>query len=214
MKQKIAVAALAAALLLSACSFGSSAQDRLAGAVTGIQDEEKPFLEAQEDMAGLEKKEFDLFKSMMELSKEDSEKLSAMVKEADESVGKRLSLLDQGDESVANAEKKLSGLDDVKTDDKNAEKAVGELKEAMESRYAAQNDYSSLYREAADLQKKLYGMLTDEKADFKEIQEQADQVNAKHSEVRAALSEFNQATERLNELKAKAFDVLDANDSK
>ncbi|MET3575814.1 YkyA family protein [Bhargavaea ullalensis] len=214
MKKKIAGTALAAALFLSACSFGASAHDKLAGAVSDIQEEEKPFLESQEDMAGLEKKESKLFSSMMELTKDDADKLSGMVKEADESVDERLTLLDKGDESVGNAEKKLAALDDVKTDDESAKKAIGELKDAMESRYAAQHDYSKLYREAADLQKKLYAMLTEEGADFKEIQDQADAVNAKNDEVRAALGEFNETTERVNELKAKAFDRMEEDSSK
>lgn len=210
MKKKIAGTALAAALLLSACSFGASAGDKLADAVGSIQEQEKPFHEAQEEMAGLEKKEFDLFNSMMELTKDDADKLSEMAGEAKSSADERLDLLDKGDKSIEEAEKKMSDLDSAESDDEQIKKAVGQLKEAMEARYAAREDYSALYKETADLQKKLYGMLTQEDADFKEIQDQADAVNEKNAEVRTALAHFNEATEQVNEAKTKAFDLIDS----
>lgn len=209
MKKKFAGTALAAAMLLSACSFGASAEDRLSDVIGTIQEKEQPFLEAQEKMASLEKEEFGKFNEMMELTQEDLEELSALAGEAGESADERLSLLEQGKEALGEAEKELSGFDDIGSDEEAPVKeAVGMLKQSMSDRYAAHEEFSKAYEKTAGLQKELYSLATDEEADFQAIQEKVEAVNDGNAEVTTAADAFNEATEAVNAQKKATYSAI------
>ncbi|KZE38287.1 hypothetical protein AV656_05040 [Bhargavaea cecembensis] len=209
MKKRFAGTALAAAMLLSACSFGASAEDRLSDAIGTIQEKEQPFLEAQEKMASLEKEEFGKFNEMMELTQEDREELSALAGEAGESADERLSLLEEGKEALDKAEKELSGLDEIgKDEEASVKEAVGKLKQSMSDRYAAHEEFSEVYEKTTGLQKELYNLATDEAADFQAIQQKVEAVNDGNAEVTAAADAFNEATEAVNEQKKAAYSAI------
>lgn len=206
---------LAAAMLLSACSFGASAEERLSDAIGTIQEKEQPFLEAQEKMASLEKEEFGKFNAMMELTQEDREKLSVLADEANESAEERLDLLEKGKEALGKAEKELSGLDEIgKDEEAPVSEAVGKLKKAMADRYAAHEEFSGIYEKTAGLQKELYSLATDEEADFQAIQEKVKAVNDGNAEVTAAADAFNEATEAVNEQKKEAYAAISGSEEK
>ena len=209
MKKRLAGTALAAAMLLSACSFGASAEDRLSDVIGTIQEKEKPFLEAQEKMASLEKEEFGKFNEMMELTQEDREELSALAGEADESADERLGLLEEGKGALDNARKELSGLDEIGKDDEDpVREAVGKLKQSMSDRYDAHEEFSEVYEKAAVMQKDLYSLATDEEADFQTIQEKVEAVNKGNAEVTAAANAFNEATEAVNTVKKETYATI------
>jgi hypothetical protein len=209
MKKRLAGTTLAAAMLLSACSFGASAEDRLSDVIGTIQEKEQPFLEAQEKMASLEKEEFGKFNEMMELTQEDLEELSLLAGEAGESADERLSLLEEGREALDKAEKELSGLDEIGTEEEAPVKeAVGKLKQSMSDRYAAHDEFSEVYEKTAGLQKELYSLATDEEADFQAIQKKVEDVNVRNAEVTAAADAFNEATEAVNEQKKAAYSAI------
>lgn len=215
MKKRLAGTMLAAAMLLSACSFGASAEERLSDAIGTIQEKEQPFLEAQEKMASLEKEEFGKFNAMMELTQEDREKLSVLADEANESAEERLDLLEKGKEALGKAEKELSGLDEIgKDEEAPVSEAVGKLKKAMADRYAAHEEFSGIYEKTAGLQKELYSLATDEEADFQAIQEKVKAVNDGNAEVTAAADAFNEATEAVNEQKKEAYAAISGSEEK
>ncbi|MGM9920821.1 MAG: YkyA family protein [Bhargavaea sp.] len=215
MKKRLAGTMLAAAMLLSACSFGASAEERLSDAIGTIQEKEQPFLEAQEKMASLEKEEFGKFNAMMELTQEDREKLSVLADEANESAEERLDLLEKGKEALGKAEKELSGLDEIgKDEEAPVSEAVGKLKKSMADRYAAHEEFSGIYEKTAGLQKELYSLATDEEADFQAIQEKVKAVNDGNAEVTAAADAFNEATEAVNEQKKEAYAAISGSEEK
>ncbi|MFC7363641.1 MULTISPECIES: YkyA family protein [Bhargavaea] len=215
MKKRLAGTMLAAAMLLSACSFGASAEERLSDAIGTIQEKEQPFLEAQEKMASLEKEEFGKFNAMMELTQEDREKLSVLADEANESAEERLDLLEKGKEALGKAEKELSGLDEIgKDEEAPVSEAVGKLKKSMADRYAAHEEFSGIYEKTAGLQKELYSLATDEQADFQAIQEKVKAVNDGNAEVTAAADAFNEATEAVNEQKKEAYAAISGSEEK
>lgn len=207
MKIRLAGTALAA-MLLSACSFGASSEDRLSDAIGTIQEKEQPFLEAQEKMASLEKEEFELFNEMMELTQEDREELAALAAEADSTADERLSLLEEGRDALGQAEKELSGFDGIGEDGDPVRAAIENLKQSMADRYGAHEEFSGLYEKASEIQKELYSLATDEEADFQSIQEKVEAVNSANSEVKAAASTFNEATDTVNEKKKMAYDTI------
>lgn len=207
MKIRLAGTALAA-MLLSACSFGASSEGKLSDAIGTIQEKEQPFLEAQEKMASLEKEEFELFNEMMELTQDDREELAALAAEADSSADERLSLLEEGKDALGQAQKELSGLDEIGDDGDPVRDAIDNLKQSMADRYGAHEEFSGLYEKASEIQKELYSLATDEEADFQSIQEKVEAVNSANSEVKAAASAFNEATDTVNEKKKMAYDTI------
>ncbi len=197
-------------LLLIACSFGESTEEKLSNVLTEIYETEKGYREVQPLLAETELKELTNFQSMMELTQDQQDELSAQVEATATLLEERLALVKKEKESIAKANEKLVDLEAVISDAKEEsdKESIRLVEEALKNRYAAHDKLVEQYNSLASLQESLYNMLVDEEANVTSIQEKVAEVNKQNEVVQQSVKEFNDLTTRLNEVKDQAFSTL------
>lgn len=197
-------------LLLTACSFGESTEEKLSNVLTEIYETEKGYREVQPLLAETELKELTNFQSMMELTQDQQDELSAQVEATATLLEERLALVKKEKESIAKANEKLVDLEAVISDAKEEsdKESIRLVEEALKNRYAAHDKLVEQYNSLASLQESLYNMLVDEEANVTSIQEKVAEVNKQNEVVQQSVKEFNDLTTRLNEVKDQAFSTL------
>lgn len=197
-------------LLLTACSFGESTEEKLSNVLTEIYETEKGYREVQPLLAETELKELTNFQSMMELSQDQQDELSAQVEATATLLEERLALVKKEKESIAKANEKLVDLEAVISDAKEEsdKESIRLVEEALKNRYAAHDKLVEQYNSLASLQESLYNMLVDEEANVTSIQEKVAEVNKQNEVVQQSVKEFNDLTTHLNEVKDQAFSTL------
>ncbi len=197
-------------LLLTACSFGKSTEEKLSNVLTEIYETEKGYREVQPLLAETELKELTNFQSMMELTQDQQDELSAQVEATATLLEERLALVKKEKESIAKANEKLADLEAVISDAKeeSEKESIRLVEEALKNRYAAHDKLVEQYNSLASLQESLYNMLVDEEANVTSIQEKVAEVNKQNEVVQHSVKEFNDLTTHLNEVKDQAFSTL------
>ncbi|MEK4244914.1 YkyA family protein [Psychrobacillus sp. FSL K6-2684] len=197
-------------LLLTACSFGESTEEKLSNVLTEIYETEKGYREVQPLLAETELKELTNFQSMMELTQDQQDELSAQVEATATLLEERLALVKKEKESIAKANEKLADLEAVISDAKeeSEKESIRLVEEALKNRYAAHDKLVEQYNSLASLQESLYNMLVDEEANVTSIQEKVAEVNKQNEVVQHSVKEFNDLTTHLNEVKDQAFSTL------
>lgn len=197
-------------LLLTACSFGESTEEKLSNVLTEIYETEKGYREVQPLLAETELKELTNFQSMMELTQDQQDELSAQVEATATLLEERLALVKKEKESIAKANEKLVDLEAVISDAKeeSEKESIRLVEEALKNRYAAHDKLVEQYNSLASLQESLYNMLVDEEANVTSIQEKVAEVNKQNEVVQHSVKEFNDLTTHLNEVKDQAFSTL------
>ncbi|MEK3974363.1 YkyA family protein [Psychrobacillus sp. FSL K6-1267] len=197
-------------LLLTACSFGESTEEKLSNVLTEIYETEKGYREVQPLLAETELKELTNFQSMMELTQDQQDELSAQVEATATLLEERLALVKKEKESIAKANEKLVDLEAVISDAKEEsdKESIRLVEEALKNRYAAHDKLVEQYNSLASLQESLYNMLVDEEANVTSIQEKVAEVNKQNEVVQQSVKEFNDLTTHLNEVKDQAFSTL------
>lgn len=210
MKKGLLGLVLGSTIVLSGCTFGSSAHEQLSQALTDIYEEEQGYRNAQKELASLEKKEQATFNEVMALTQDDTEKVKTFVSELNDSVEQRLSLLEEEKQSMNNAKEKVSAIEDVSSEvkDEKAKTSIKELDAAMEDRYAAHEKVTTEYIALTDQQTVLYEMLSNEETKQEDLQKQVTVVNSQNDKVQEAIQKFNDSTIAINELKSNVYSTL------
>lgn len=210
MKKLIFVVPFMSLLLLSACSFGESTQEKLSDVLTEIYEAEEGYREVQTSLKETELKEQGNFQSMMELTQDQKEELSAQVDATANLLEERMTLVEKEKDSISKAKEKLTDLESVISDAKeeSEKESIRSVEDAFKNRYDSYDKLVEQYNSLASLQDALYNMLLDEEADVSKIQEQVAEVNKQNEAVQQAVQEFNDLTTQLNEVKDQAFSTL------
>lgn len=210
MKKGLIGLVLSSTIVLSGCTFGSSAHEQLSEALSTVFEEEKGYRDAQKELASLEKKEQETFNEVMALTQEDTEKVKTLVSELNDSVEQRLALLEEEKQSMKNAEEKVSAVEDVASEvkDEKSKTSIKELDKALDDRYAAHDKVSTEYEALTEKQTVLYEMLLNEETKQEDLQKQVAEVNSQNEKVQEAIQTFNDSTIAINELKSNVYSTL------
>ncbi|SER59694.1 YkyA family protein [Psychrobacillus sp. OK032] len=197
-------------LLLSACSFGQTTEDKLSNILTEIYNLEADYRDVQTQLAETEQKEQANFQSMMELTKDQKEELTKQVEETAQLLEERLVLVEKEAASIKSASEKLTDIDALisESDEASEKESIQKIEEALKNRYTAYSDLTEQYNALASLQEKLYKMLIHEAAEVTTIQAQVDEVNKQNEVVQQSVETFNELTAELNKIKEEVFTSL------
>lgn len=196
-------------LLLGACT-DSGIRGDLDQVLNDTFEAEEEYREVQDDLEKREKAEQKLFADIMSLTQEQHEKVAEQAQEALDSADERLAFLKTEKESMQAAEKKLSEIDQVIEDaeEESVKSDVQTLKAKMQERFTAHADFVTAYENLIGLQKELYEMLKDEDSKLQMLQEKATEVNEQNNLVQQAVTDFNELTQQVNELKDNTLKKL------
>ncbi|WP_185907988.1 YkyA family protein [Psychrobacillus soli] len=214
MKKWKYVVPLCFVLLLSACSFGETTEEKLSNFLTEIHNLEADYRDVQMQIAETEQKEQANFQSMMELTKDQKEELKTQVEETARLLEERLVLVEKEAISINSASDKLTDIEILlsETDSESEKVSIQQIEEALKNRYTAYSDLTEQYHALASLQEKLYNMLIEETAEVTTIQEQVEEVNKQNDVVQQSVENFNELTVELNKVKEEVFTSLQKED--
>ncbi|WP_391123023.1 YkyA family protein [Psychrobacillus sp. L3] len=201
-------------LLLSACSFRETTEEKLSNILTEIYQSESDYRELQSELNDTEKKEQANFQSMMELTKDQKEELTKQVDETAKLLDKRLELVKKESASIKQASEKMADIETLisNTKDDSEKDNLKKMEEAFKNRYTAYDALTEQYNTLANLQDELYNMLITDDVEVKEIQDKVEQVNEQNELVQKAVDKFNVLTTQLNQVKEAVFASLQKGD--
>ncbi|EGA90357.1 hypothetical protein GPDM_05896 [Planococcus donghaensis MPA1U2] len=207
-KTRIALS-FSALILLAACTDSGIRAD-LDQVLNDTFDAEEDYREVQDDLEKREKAEQKLFADIMALTQEQHDEVTEQAQEALDSANERLEFLKTEKESMQAAEENLAEIDQVIEDaeDESVKSDLQALKEKMQERFTAHAGFVEAYEKLIGLQKELYEMLKDEETKLQMLQEKATEVNEQNNLVQQAVTEFNELTQQVNELKDNTLEKL------
>ncbi|WP_186669450.1 YkyA family protein [Sporosarcina sp. BP05] len=209
MKKTIMGFILAITLMLSGCNSDSSIEKKLSATITKLNNAEQVYLDAQGELAELEKSEQELFNQAMELTQQQLGELEIKVAELEELLGQRLTLIEREEKSISKASKSADELDAIiEQVDGNIGKGLEELKRAVTNRYELHSAFVVEYKKLTSLQKELYEMLIAKEVELKGLKDKVGEVNEQNELVQLAVNSFNDATVKVNVLKEDVFSSL------
>jgi len=197
-------------LLLSACSFGETTEQKLSNILSDIYELESDYRDVQADLAETEIKEQTNFQSMMELTQDQQDELAVQVEDTAKILEERIALVEKEKTSIEAAREKMEELTSLvaDTEDEVEKEGIKKVQDSLKKRYEAYDKLISEYDALTALQEDLYNMLLDEEANIGTIQDQVEQVNKQNEVVQQAVDKFNELTATLNDVKQEAFTVL------
>jgi len=210
MKKSKFVLLFSSILLLAGCNFGESTEEKLSNILTEIYDLEADYRDVQKELAETESKEQANFQKMMELTKDQKEELTTMVDDTATLLEARLSLVEKEAASINSTSDEIKQIDTLISETKEAQEkeSLKQIETSLEERITAYEEVTTNYNELAALQENLYNMLVDESADITAIQAQVKEVNKHNEVVKQSVQKFNEATERVNEVKEEVLTSL------
>lgn len=197
-------------LLLAGCNFGESTEQKLSNILSEIYDQEADYRDVQEELAETESKEQANFQQMMELTKDQKEELATMVEDTATLLDTRLALVEKEAASLNSTSDGIKQISTLISETKEPSKKenLKQIETALKERITAYEDVTINYNELATMQQDLYNMLVDDSADVTAIQEQVQEVNKHNELVKQSVQKFNDATERVNEVKEEVLTSL------
>ncbi|WP_419961487.1 YkyA family protein [Psychrobacillus sp. BM2] len=197
-------------LLLAGCNFGESTEQKLSNILSEIYDQEADYRDVQEELAETESKEQANFQQMMELTKDQKEELATMVEDTATLLDTRLALVEKEAASLNSTSDGIKQISTLISETKEPSKKenLKQIETALKERITAYEDVTINYNELATMQQDLYNMLVDDSADVTAIQEQVQEVNKHNELVKQSVQKFNDATERVNQVKEEVLTSL------
>lgn len=210
MKKKMVSLVAIGMLALSGCSIGQSTEKQLSETLNKMNETEADYRDTQSKLTELEKEEQKTFNETMELTKEDVDKLRSKIGELEALLDERLSFIDKEEAAMNDAEEFVKELDAIAEEASDSGSGqILKLKEAAEKRYDLHSNFIGEYKKLAAMQKEFYGMLSVEDVELDDLQKKVEEVNAQNAVVQTAITEFNEATKKVNSLKEDAFSSLE-----
>lgn len=208
--KRLGMAAMIFSLLLLAACSGSNIRDDLDRVLNDTFDAEEEYRAVQADLEEREKAEQQLFEEAMALTQEQQDQVAEQAQEALDSADERLEFLQTEKESMQSAEDKFADIDGVieSAEEDSVKTDLEALKAEMLERFTAHDRFAEAYEELIVHQKELYEMLMDSESTLQMLQEKAAEVNGQNEQVQLAVTEFNELTQQVNELKDETMGKL------
>ncbi|GIO26009.1 YkyA family protein [Ornithinibacillus bavariensis] len=200
-------------ILLFLVGCGDSPETQIYNHLEEAVHLEDGFKKQQDEIAGLEKKEQDIYKEIIELGIDELDKIKQLSQEAITSIDKRSEKIKLERESLDQAKEEFEKTKDVidKLKDTEVKKEATTLYDTMEKRYDAYQTLNKVYNESIDLEKELYEMLQIEDLQQEDLQAHIEKLNVKYQEVINANDSFNELTTKYNELKKDFYKIANIN---
>lgn len=210
MKKKVVSLIAIGMLALSGCSIGQSTEEQLSGTLNKMNESETEYRDTQSKLTELEKAEQKTFTETMELTKEDVDKLRAKIDELEALLDERLAFLEKEEAAMKEAGKYVKELDAISEKATESGSAhILKLKDAAERRYDLHSTFIEEYKKLAAIQKEFYSMLSADDVELDDLKQKVEEVNGQNAIVQTAITEFNDATKKVNSLKEDVFSSLE-----
>ncbi|MEC0303789.1 YkyA family protein [Terribacillus saccharophilus] len=211
-KLGLGILLMGSAVGLTACN-NASPEEQVYNHLEETVSLESGYVEQQESLTDLEKKEQDLYNEILQLGTDELDQIKSKSQEAIDLIGQRKDALakekESLDEAKAEFEEVDSIIDELESDD--AKQKAQTLYDTMEARYSAYDKLHEAYTKALDEDNTLYDMFQQDDITQDELTSQIEKINAGYEEIKTANEEFNSQTEAFNEQKQQFYEAAGLN---
>lgn len=211
-KLGLGILLMGSAVGLTACN-NASPEEQVYNHLEETVSLESGYVEQQESLTDLEKKEQDLYNEILQLGTDELDQIKSKSKEAIDLIEQRKDALAKEKESLDEAQAEFeevdSIIDELESDD--AKQKAQTLYDTMEARYSAYDKLHEAYAKALDEDNTLYDMFQQDDITQDELTSQIEKINAGYEEIKTANEEFNTQTEAFNEQKQQFYEAAGLN---
>lgn len=211
-KLGLGILLMGSAVGLTACN-NASPEEQVYNHLEETVSLESGYVEQQESLADLEKKEQDLYNEILQLGTDELDQIKSKSKEAIDVIGQRKDALAKEKESLDEAEAEFEEVDSIidELENDDAKQKAQTLYETMEARYSAYDKLHEAYTKVLDDDNTLYDMFQQDDITQDELTSQIEKINAGYEEIKSANEEFNTQTEAFNEQKQQFYEAAGLN---
>ena len=211
-KLGLGILLMGSAVGLTACN-NASPEEQVYNHLEETVSLESGYVEQQESLTDLEKKEQDLYNEILQLGTDELDQIKSKSQEAIDLIGQRKDALAKEKESLDEAEAEFKEVDSIidELESDEAKQKAQTLYETMEARYSAYDKLHEAYTKALDEDNTLYGMFQQDDITQDELTSQIEKINAGYEEIKTANEEFNAQTEAFNEQKQQFYEAAGLN---
>jgi hypothetical protein len=194
-------------LLISGCFGQKSAEEKMYEVLENVVAAEKGFENQQDPIVELEKKEKEIYKTIISLGMKEYEQITKLSDEAIEIVAKRKDHMDKEQKSMEASEKEFANIEPIieKLDDPELQKQAEELSEVMNDRYEIHQKLYDYYLEGLQYDTELYKMFKEKETSIEQLEKKVTLINETYDKVLKANDLFNQLTKKYNETKMSFY---------
>ncbi|MBP2256914.1 YkyA family protein [Virgibacillus alimentarius] len=196
-------------LFISAC--GKSTEEKIYEHLEEAVTLEEEFEKVQTEITELEKKERELYSTIIELGPDELDKIKETSKQAIETIEKRSNKMESEQESIHASQDEFEKIDKLieKLEDEKTKNKAREMYEVMMDRYKHYDQLHKEYIKSLKLEKELYQMLQKEELEQEDLTAHIEKINKKYEKVLDKNEEFKEATANYNKLKKEFYDQTD-----
>ncbi|MFB1098388.1 YkyA family protein [Terribacillus sp. JSM ZJ617] len=211
-KLGLGILLMGSAVGLTACN-NASPEEQVYNHLEETVSLESGYVEQQESLADLEKKEQDLYNEILQLGTDELDQIKSKSQEAIDVIGQRKDALAKEKESLDKAEAEFEEVDSIidELENDDAKQKAQKLYETMEARYSAYDKLHEAYTKVLDEDNTLYDMFQQDDITQDELTSQIEKINAGYEEIKSANEEFNTQTEAFNEQKQQFYEAAGLN---
>ncbi|WLD94997.1 YkyA family protein [Alkalihalobacillus sp. AL-G] len=205
--KKIAFVLVIFILLLSGCSFGPSAEEKIYEHLEKTVSLEAGFAEVQEPLVKAETEEQKIFSEILKLSMKELDKIKTLSDKAAELAQSRAELLEKEKDSIHSAYEEFISIEPLvkELEVKEIKDKADELVTTMNNRYDQYNELHNAYGKALEMDQGLYEMLKKEDLTLDKLKSYIDQLNQQYERVFDEQEKFNELTDRYNDQKQSFY---------
>ncbi|WP_404331342.1 YkyA family protein [Mesobacillus maritimus] len=170
---------------------------------------EKTFEAQQEPLVELEKKEKEIYQSIIELNMQEYDEVVRLADEAITITEKRKEHIDKERESMQESSAAFEAVPDIinEIDELELKEQATELYNLMQNRYKIHEELYNAYSDGLVNDIELYNLFKDEELTIDQLGEQIKIVNAAYEKVIDSNNKFNEVTEQYNQKKLMFYEA-------
>lgn len=179
------------------------------GVLEEVVQIEKTFEAQQEPLVELEKKEKQIYQSIIELNMQEYDEVVRLADEAITITEKRKEHIDKERESIQESRVAFEAVPDIinEIDELELKEQATELYNLMQNRYKIHEELYNAYSDGLVNDIELYNLFKDEELTIDQLGEQIKIVNAAYKEVIDSNNQFNEVTEQYNQKKLMFYEA-------
>ncbi|WP_085522729.1 YkyA family protein [Tuberibacillus sp. Marseille-P3662] len=168
---------------------------------------EKTFAENQETLGKVNRKEHNLYKTIISLNVNQTDKIQSAIKKAQKYNKKQQQALKTAKKHFKQAFTEVSSMEPVveKINDTKQKKAASKVVELMEKRHHLYQSYNKKYSHALALNHDFYKQLAKQEYKVSELDQQIEEINHVYDDMKSLKQQFNRYTKQYNKAKIEYY---------
>lgn len=190
-------------LVLTGCFNKQSPEEKIHETLEKVVEAEKDFVNQQDPLVDLEKKEKEIFEQIMKLGMKEYDQIVKLADKGIKLVDERKNRINIEQASLVTSKEEFVKVEKIinEFEDKKIKKQALKLNNIMLKRYAIHDDLYKDYKKGLEYDKELYDLFKNKDVTLDQIEKQITKINDAYEKVLKENEAFNKQTELYNKEK-------------